>query len=139
MLDLAAIYREAERQHVSLFPCALGFARAATIELEGRYGVFFDTQGTNQEIKRVLAHELGHCATGCTHKVSSSYDLIAKHEYKADRWAIEYCLPFEDLRRAMRYGMTEPWQLADWFDLPEPFIRLALDYYTGAREMDFNT
>ncbi|WP_101697023.1 ImmA/IrrE family metallo-endopeptidase [Clostridium minihomine] len=85
-------------------------------------------------MKCVLAHELGHCATGCTHKVSSLLDLIEKHEYKANRWAIEQYIPFDEMSRAIKQGYTERWQLAEYFDMPEPFIQKALNYYFSARQ-----
>lgn len=78
-------------------------------------------------------HEIGHCATGCTHKVSSQLDLIAKHEYKANRWAIEKYVPFEQLNLAMSNGYTEIWQLSEYFDLSEEFIKKAISYYTISR------
>jgi hypothetical protein len=88
-------------------------------------------------MKEAIAHEAGHCATGCTHKVSSSLDLVAKHEYKADRWAIERYLPFNDINAAVKDGHTETWDLADYFNVSEKFIRKALHYYTGPRGKHF--
>ncbi len=81
-------------------------------------------------MKGAIAHELGHCATRCTHKVSSSLDLVEKHEYTANRWAIEQYLPFDAMNDAMEQGYVETWALADYFDLSEDFILKAIKYYT---------
>lgn len=138
-MELAEIYRDAQQLDVRIFPYDIGFAAAATIEVGGRYGVFldFDRLGTLQEFKAALAHEMGHCATGCTHRVSSPHDLICRHEYKADRWAFQRYLPFEALQRAARAGCREPWQMAEYFQLPEAMVRRALRYYLGARGLRF--
>ena len=122
-----------------IHPYSIGFAGAATIEMGGQYGIFVDFEklGGLAEYKAALAHELGHCATGCTHRVSSPHDLICRHEYKADRWAIQRYLPFEALQQAIWDGCAEPWQLAERFGVPEKTIRRALHYYTQARGRRF--
>ena len=76
-----------------------------------------------------LAHELGHCMTGSFYNRSSPCDLIARHEVRADRWAIRRLLPRHKLERAYRRGIVECWQLAEYFGLPERFIRQAIEYY----------
>ena len=138
-MELSVLYRDAQALDVRIFPYAIGFTEAATVEVAGRYGIFvdFDRLGSLQEFKAVLAHELGHCATGCTHRVSSPYDLICRHEYKADRWAIQRYLPFEALQEAVAAGCTEPWQLAEHLQLPEALVRRALHYYLRVRGLRF--
>lgn len=140
MTELAGMYRDAAAMDVRIFPYDIGFTDAATIEVGGRYAVMIDmTQFRSiRSYKGVLAHELGHCATGCTHKVSSPYDLVARHEYKANRWAVERYLPFEQVQRAVQGGLTEPWQLADYFGLPEEMVRWALIYYTQSQGRSFS-
>ena len=38
----------------------------------------------------------------------------------------------------MQKGYTETWQLADYFDLDEDYIKKALHYWTECRGVDFN-
>lgn len=90
-----------------------------------------------REMKEAIAHEAGHCATGCTHKISSSLDLVEKHEYKANRWAIERYLPFDDINSAIKAGYTDLWELADYLNVSEKFLRKAIGYYTGPRGKHF--
>lgn len=134
MVELNTLYEDIRTQQVSLYAYDVGEETSVTIEMNNRYAIFLDPFRVESipEMKRILAHELGHCATGCTHKVSSPLDLIEKHEYKANRWAIERYIPFEKLQSAIKQGYTECWQLAEYFDLPEPFIQKALDYYFSA-------
>lgn len=138
-MELSALYCDAQELDARIYPYNIGFAGAATIEVAGRYGIFvdFDQLGDLRQFKAALAHELGHCATGCTHRVSSPYDLVCRHEYKADRWAVQRYLPFEELQKAVQGGCTEPWQLAEYFQLSEETVRRALNYYLQVRGLRF--
>lgn len=98
-----------------------------TIVVNGRY------KDTFQRLKCVLAHELGHCLTGATHTLSSSLDTISRHEYRANKWAIEALLPLFKIQQAAMLGCTEIWQLAEWFHVEEDFMRLAIWYYREAK------
>lgn len=136
MVQLETIYNDMKSQNISLYVYNVGPEKSASIEMNQKYAVFVDPFriGSIPEFKRVLMHETGHCATGCTHKVSSPLDLIAKHEYKANRWAIERYIPFDQLQAAIKQGYVERWQLSEYFDVPESFIQKALDYYFSARQ-----
>ena len=46
-------------------------------------------------------------------------------------------LPFEELQNAVSAGYTEPWQLAEYFQLPETAVRGALNYYLRVRGLRF--
>lgn len=107
--------------------------------MDRQYAIFIDQSkfSTAREMKGAIAHEVGHCATGCTHKVSSPLDLVEKHEFKANRWAIEHYLPFETINDAIEHGYVEPWALAEYFDVPEDFIIKAIRYYTVCQEKKF--
>lgn len=140
MVDLADIFSDITQQGVQLFPYSMeGFAPAATLELNGQYGIFLDIDNPAPipKMKHYLAHELGHCATGCTHRVSSPWDLIARHEYKANRWAFCRYMPVSEVRLALQSGYTEPWQLAEWFGFPQDFVQDALQYYQNALNINF--
>lgn len=140
MVQLSQLYGELRKQDIHLYLKDIGFSQAATIEYQKKYAIFLDPAcfSSLRNMKAVLAHEIGHCATGCTHRMSSPIDLVERHEYKAERWAIESCLPFRSLRQAMQEGFQEPWQLAEYFEMPEDFIRRAIAYYTGPRALHFD-
>ena len=89
-------------------------------------------------LRGVCCHEMGHVATGALHKVESPYELAERSEYRANRWAAQHYLTQEDFREAFQAGYTEPWQLADFFDMPERDIRSALTYWTERRGVNFN-
>ena len=139
MVSLEEIYRALDEQKAQIIPYDFSFAKAATIACNGRYGVFLSPAATEtlSGLKGCLCHECGHCATGATHRVDSPYDLVEKHEYKANRWAIERFLPFDALQAALREGFTEPWQLAEYFGLPQDMVEMALHFYTETQQKSF--
>lgn len=138
MIDkLYTLYDDMVRSGISLFDYRIGGPAAATIELNGRYAVFLDTGhiGTLAEEICIVAHEYGHCATGATHAVSSPLDLVAKHEYKADKYAVHRLIDPAALRQALADGCTEVWQLAEKFGVTEAFIRRAAYIYRCENEL----
>ena len=84
---------------------------------------------TSTEEKVYLAHELGHCMTGSFYNIESKLNFKNKCETKANRWAIKTLIPKEKLKQAIRMGLHETWELAEYFDVPEFFIRQAIEYY----------
>ena len=101
--------------------------------------VFLDfTQIRSTRLLRgVCCHEMGHVATGALHKVESPYELAERSEYRANRWCAQHYLTQEDFREAFQAGYTEPWQPAEFFDMPERDVRSALTYWTERRGVDF--
>lgn len=101
--------------------------RAATIRMDEDEAIFVNSRqiGSEQEKLCILAHEYGHCRTGTTHSVGSSLELISRHEYRADKWAVYDLLPPAMFREALLSGITEPWELAEHFGVTEEFVRRA--------------
>ena len=81
------------------------------------------------EQKVVLSHELGHCETGSFYNQYSPFDIRERHELRADRWAIEKIVSRHYFKSAVNAGVTEPWELAELFNVPQPFIEKAMAYY----------
>ncbi len=140
MVELSEIYKGITEIGANIYPYDIDFVDAATIELRGQYAIMFDPNKFDalRTLKWALAHENGHCATGCTHRVSSPWDIIERHEYKANRWAYEQYMPPEEIQQAISAGYTEPWELAEWFDLPQSDVENALSYYTNQRDVSFH-
>lgn len=90
-----------------------------------------------QQERIVLAHELGHCMTGSFYNVYSPFDIRKRHENKADKWSIQHLVPEGELNEAVSAGFTEIWQLAEYFDVPEDYMRMACHWYKY-RNMDYS-
>ena len=140
MFELSDFYGFCRANQVDVIPFAGCPCPGATVR-DGIYmAVFLDfTQIRSTRLLRgVCCHEMGHVATGALHKVDSPYELAERSEYRANRWCAQHYLSQEDFREAFEAGYTEPWQLAEFFDMPERDIRSALTYWTQRRGVDFN-
>lgn len=132
MNKLLSMYDHLVKQGVYLFTWDLGDKKATTLEMGGDYAIFvdFDNIETLREETVVVYHEAGHIMTGATHKVSSPYDLVEKHEVKAWKYAVTHLISAEELDRAVADGHTELDDLADHFGVTADFMRKAVCYYT---------
>lgn len=76
----------------------------------------------------VLAEELGHHFTSVGQAISqTSFHyrdrlVVSKVEYRAMRWAALHLMPLEKLRKAVKKGVVERWELAEYFDVTEDMI-----------------
>lgn len=78
-----------------------------------------------------FAHEMGHCETDSFYGFYSSLETRGKHEYRANKWAINYVVPFDELCRAVSKGNRELWQLAEYFDVSPEFMEKAINYHAS--------
>lgn len=131
MDTLLALYEDLQQVGNRFYTWDLGDRKAVTIEFGERYGIFMDFSNihTTAEERMVVAHEGGHAVTGATHKVCSPFDLIEKHECRANRWAYKKLIHKDKLDEAVTLGYTEPWELAEYFNVSEPFLLNAIQYF----------
>ena len=141
MFELADFYGYCKQQNIDVIPFAGCPGPGATLRDGEHYAVFLDFGKirSTRLLRGVCCHELGHAATGALHKVSSPFELVERSEYRANRWAAWHFMRWEDFREAFAEGYTEPWQLAEYFDLPEEDVRRALEYWKDRRCVDFET
>lgn len=131
MVSLQQIYCEYESAGIRLHhwhtPCG-----ATTLEMQGNYAVFVDFFKCTSiaELKWKLAHEYGHASTGATHHVHSPYQLVQQHEFKANKRAALTFIPPAAFRAAFAQAITEPWDLAEHFGLPQRDVVKAWNYYS---------
>ena len=95
------------------------------------YGIAIDVDklSNSTEEKMHLAHELGHYELGAFYNIFSSFDLKEKQEYRANKWATNILIPFNELQEAIESGYTEIWELSELFEVPEEFMNIAIDIY----------
>ena len=84
-----------------------------------------------------LSHELGHCVYGGFYNKYTPFDVRAQHENKANAWAVRRLIPWAKLKQAVKSGITEVWDLAEYFDVTEDFMRWAITYYTERKNYKF--
>lgn len=140
MFELSDFYSYCQGNQVDVIPYNGCPHPGATIRDCGNYAIFLDFTkiASTRLLRGICYHELGHAATGALHKVDSPYELAERSEYRANRWSAQHYLTEAEFREAFACGFTEPWQLAEYFDLPQQDIERALSYWTVSRGVDFN-
>ena len=121
------IYQEAEADGIQVH--FLHFEELASVSIPGHMGIDTSKLPTTAEESTAAAHELGHGCTGAYYNVHASREERQKHENTAEKYAIRRYIPREALIEAVKGGMTEYWQLAEYFGFTENFIRKAVCLY----------
>jgi hypothetical protein len=132
IMDLNKIYEKLDRDNIRIFPFGVDGIKAVTIEVDDIYGIFLnknEIESSDEEFC-VLAHEYGHCKSGSTHKLYSPFDVICRHEYRADRKSISDFLPFEKIVTALENGCQTIYEVSNYLDMPEEFVSKAIRHYT---------
>lgn len=126
------LYDLAENESVTVATFSLSKREAlSTMDSDGQCYIAIDPHkvASTADEKTKLAHELGHCVTGAFYNVYSPCDSRQRHENRADKWAIKKLIPEDELEEAVSDGYTEIWELADFFNVTEDFMRKAVGWY----------
>ena len=129
-MTLTNLYNIAEGDNIMVYSYDLGVIDSLSLLCKGKCFVAIDPfkiENTADE-KVKLAHELGHCETGAFYNEYSKFDIRAKHERRADKWAIKKLIPEDDLKQACTF-CNNRWELSQHFGVTEDFMQKALDYY----------
>ncbi len=140
MFEIKDFYEFCQQQKVDVIPFDRCPQPGATIRDGTFYAVFLNfTQIQSTRLLRgICCHEMGHAATGALHKVDSPYETAERSEYRANRWVAQRYLTREAFQDAFDAGLTEPWQLAEYFDMPQRDVEAALTYWTDRQGVEFN-
>lgn len=103
-----------------------------SLQTNKRCYIAIDQRLNVQQEREALAHELGHCEYGGFYNRYSRYDIRAKAERRADKWAFTRLVPYGRLIQAVRHGVTEVWDLAELFDVSCELMQRAIAYYKTA-------
>ena len=140
MFEISDFYHYCRENRVDVIPYDRCPRAGAAIRDGEDFAIFLDFSKIRSVrlLRGVCCHELAHIATGSLHKVDSPFELAERSEYKAHRWAAEHYLTEAMFREAFRAGYTQPWQLADYFDLPERDVVTAYRFWTEAKGVNFS-
>lgn len=99
-------------------------------EVNGKYFIGLDStkKRTYIEEQTRIGHELGHCLYGGFYTKTSPYDLVERHEVRADRWYITHAIPRKVLFSLLKQGY-DAWEIAEQLDTTEEYIRRAYYFY----------
>lgn len=126
------LYGIAERRGHVVVCESLTETPSFSLQTNKRCYIAIDQRLNVQQEREALAHELGHCEYGGFYNRYSRYDIRAKAERRADKWAFARLVPYGRLIQAVRHGVTDVWDLAELFDVSCEFMHRAIAYYKTA-------
>ena len=101
-MELIELYQLAEKEKIPVYCFDLPQTQSLSIKQNnGDCAIAIDPfclDSTNEEAVH-LAHELGHCITGSFYNRYSEFDIMAKSEHKAEKWAIKKLVPEDELQK----------------------------------------
>ena len=127
------LYQEAEAAGIDVIWMPLRVDQSLAIQFgDGSCAIGIDPWKMDTIAKETVSmgHELGHCNTGSFYNRHAKLDIRKKHENRADKWAIKRLIPARELKQAIVDGHTEMWDLADYFNVTEDFMKKAVCWYT---------
>lgn len=77
----------------------------------------------------VLAEELGHCLTTVGNILSQDSIDAVKQEHRARKWAYQKVVPVDRIIEAVGKGNVTLWDMAEYLDVDEEFLRDCLMHY----------
>ncbi len=86
---------------------------------------------TTVEKACVLAEELGHYYTSIGDILDQTKIENRKQEKRARRWAVDRLIKVEDFIDAFNAGVRNRTELAEFLEVTESFIEIALDHFKG--------
>ena len=130
------LFEIAEKNNIEIIQTDLPQTESCSLFADKTYYIGLDSSlfGINEKIH--LAHEVGHCITGSMYNLYAPLDNRAKHENRADAWAIKKLIPIKKLTAAVKKGY-ERWELAEIFNVSDKFLEKAIKYYYD-KGVDFN-
>lgn len=126
------LYEIAEESGTEIICCELPKTRSVSVRSAsgGCYiGIDPFKIETTAEERVHLAHEIGHCETLAFYNAYSPLEIRGKQEKRADRWAVSKLVPVRELTEALKHGIKEVWDLAEFFNVTEEFMLKAIEIH----------
>lgn len=131
MTDLVSLYEYAEENGIEVDWFDMATTSSLSIPIDETCCIAINPWKMDTVAKETvsMAHELGHCKTGSFYNEMADFDLRRKHENCADKWAIKKLVPKDELEYAVKAGHKELWDLAEYFNVTEDFMRKVVQWY----------
>ena len=121
------IYQEAEADGISVH--FLHMEAQPSLSVPGHMAIDIEKLPTTAEESTAAVHEIGHINTGSFYNIYSPFNNRRKCENRADRNAIQRYINKDELLCLLKRGITQPWELAEYFGFTEDFIKKAICLY----------
>jgi len=128
---LEALYEDVEKAGILYFNTDTTKITAMTLRQDNEYAIAINERayGSNAERLVTLAHEKGHCDTGAVYNLNTPLITRGYCERRANRWAVQNLMPLDELIGAFESGCANVFELAEFFEVTEDFMRFALELY----------
>lgn len=124
------LYEYAEENNIAIEHVDLPINKALSVQIEQAEYIGMDknVSADSAEERTLLAHELGHCATGAFYDEDTPKIIRSRQEHRAIKWALLRCVPKSELLRLIREKYHND-EIADIFGVTEEFLSEAYTYY----------
>lgn len=132
----ADFYKVAAENNVEILRRPLPFTGSMSTEVCGRCFIGLDNSRsyTYAEEQARIGHELGHCLYGGFYSMKTPFDIVERHEVRADHWYIRYAIPKQLLFEMLKQG-RDAYEIAELLDTTEEYVRRAYYYYKENEEL----
>lgn len=132
------LFEYAESNNYHIYNNLTISTKSLSIEINNNLFINIDESKfeTDSEKKVCLAHELGHCISGTLYTLNHSNLYRGSAEYRADYRAAQLIMPIYDLKDCICRGITEKYELAEYFNVTEEFIDRTLYIYSNKGLLD---
>lgn len=124
-----------EKIQLGYFPFTFPLRGIYIEDVGGCYIGLASSIETEAERRSVLAEELGHHFTSTGDAVRCYTYAQKLHQSKIERkammWACNFLIPEQDLLSALKEGIKTRYELADYFNVTEPFMQFRLNMLKG--------
>ena len=124
---MTRLYEIAEENGIGIY--VGNIPETVSFSVPGYIALDYSLVGTISEERVHAGHELGHCLTGSFYTREDPSYIRKRYENKADRKAIQILIPEAEFWDAVKAGDTEPWQIAEDFDVTPALAAKARYYY----------
>ena len=132
MKNLESLYNIAEKEKIKIYNWHIENANGAFVNIDklNIIALNYDELGTYIDEKETLAEELGHYYYDATYPLyCEDKQLIAKQEYRANKWKCTTLVTKEALRKAKERGLDTFYEIAEELCVREETVEYAYNYY----------
>lgn len=117
-MTLEDIYFECEQKGITVDYFKTDKAKAFSFPYENGIVVLDKSKiETTAEETVLLAHEEVHIDLGAFYLFTTPLTVKGKMEQKVKKHTIKKLIPLDELKEAIHNGITEPWELAEYFNV----------------------
>lgn len=122
------LLKKATDANISVYEYNLGESNLEGLYYDNNIALSNKIETTNRKAC-IIAEELGHHYTSSGNILNTKDIGSMRQEHRARRWAYDIMVKEQDIKKAISAGCREIWEIAEYLDIDEQFLRDALVYY----------